>query len=196
MKTRARAAALVLACALAARAEDVRVEPRQFVKQGRFFTSLGATWLERSDYWLSPGLLLSATYYPTERGGPEARLFWFFSSLSDSAQRISTTTGFLPDARQPNALALIGWRQSLTYGKVAIAGTALHFDVQGAAHAGGLFTDGGLAPAVGASAGIVGRLGSHVFAQFDLGLLLSFEQRQRSSAALGFLPVFSVGVDL
>ena len=191
-----KAAALVLVCALAARAEDVRVEPRQFVKQGRIFTSLGVTWLERSDYWLSPGLLLSATYYPTEHGGPEARLFWFFSSLSDSAQRISSTTGFVPDARQPEALALIGWRQSLTYGKVAIAGAALHFDVQGAAHAGGLFTDRGLAPAFGVSAGIVGRLGWHVFTQLDLGLLLSFEQRQKSSAALGFLPVFSLGVDL
>jgi hypothetical protein len=191
-----KAAALVLLCALAARAEDVRVEPRQFVKQGRFFTSLGATWLERGDYWLNPGLLFSATYYPTERGGPEARLFLFFSSLSDSAQRISTTTGFVPDARRPDALALLGWRHSLTYGKLAIAGTAFHFDVQGAAHAGGLFTDAGIAPAFGASAGIVGRLGSHIFTQFDLGLLLSFEQRQRSSAALGFLPVFSVGVDL
>jgi len=191
-----RAAVLVLLCALAVHAEDVRVEPRQFVKQGRVFTSLGVTWLERGDYWLSPGLLLSATYYPTERGGPEARLFWFFSSLSDSAQRISSSTGFVPDARQPNALAQIGWRQSLTYGKVAIAGTALHFDVQGAVHGGGLFTDRGVAPALGASAGIVGRFGSHVFGQLDLGFLLSFEQRQRSSAALGFLPVFSLGVDL
>jgi hypothetical protein len=79
---------------------------------------------------------------------------------------------------------------------VAIAGAALHFDVQGAAHGGGLFTDRGIAPAFGASAGIVGRVGSHFFTQLDLGVLLSFEQRQKSSAAFGFLPVFSFGVDL
>jgi len=53
-----------------------------------------------------------------------------------------------------------------------------------------------VAPAVSAAAGIAGRLGSHLFAQIDLGLLLSFEQRQRGGAALGFLPVFSFGVDL
>jgi hypothetical protein len=190
------AAALVLLCALSARAEDIRVEPRLFVKQGRIFTSFGLTYLERGDYWVSPGIALSATYYPSERGGPDARLVWFFSSLSGSAQQVATSTGFVPDARQPNALALVGWRQSLTYGKVALGGSALHFDVQGSAHGGGLFTDRGVAPAVSAAAGIAGRLGSHLFAQIDLGLLLSFEQRQRGGAALGFLPVFSFGVDL
>lgn len=191
-----KAGALILLCSLAVRAEDIRVEPRLFVKQGRLFTSLGLTYLERGDYWLSPGAALSLTYYPTERGGLDARVMWFFSSLSQSAQQISSSTGFVPDARQPNALVLAGWRQSLTYGKVALGGTALHFDVQGAAHAGGLFTDRGIAPAVSASGGIVGRLGSHVFTQLDLGLLLSFEQRQHGSAVLGFLPVFSFGVDL
>jgi len=109
---------------------------------------------------------------------------------------VAAATGFVPDARQPQALALLGWRQSLTYGKISLGDSALHFDVQGALHGGGLFTDRGFAPAVGASAGILARLNRWVFAQLDLGLLLSFEQRQRSAAALGFLPVLSLGAEL
>jgi len=191
-----RLCALLLLCAAAARAEGVRVEPRLFVKQGHFFTSMGGAWLERGDYWVNPALSLSAAYYPSESGGAEARLLWFFSSLSDSAQRISAATGFVPDARKPEVLALAGWRQSLTYGKVVIAGQALHFDLQGALHGGGLFTDRGFAPAVGASGGVLARLNRWVFLQLDIGLLLSFDQRQRSGAALGFLPVLSAGAEL
>lgn len=188
--------ALLLICAAGVRAEGVRVEPRLFVKQGHFFTSLGGAWLERGDYWVNPALSFSAAYYPSESGGAEARVLWFFSSLSESAQRVSAATGFVPDARKPEALALAGWRQSLTYGKVALAGQALHFDVQGALHGGGLFTDRGFAPAIGASAGVLARLNRWVFLQLDLGLLLSFDQRQRSGAALGLLPVLSAGAEL
>jgi hypothetical protein len=186
----------VLLCAAGARAQAVRVEPRLFVKQGHFFTSFGGTWLERGDYWLNPGLSFSAAYYPTESGGAEVRALWFFSSLSDSARQIGTATGFVPDARKPEVLALAGWRQSLTYGKVALAGEAVHFDLQGALHAGGLFTDRGLAPAVSASTGILARLNRWVFLQLDLGLLLSFEQRQRAGASLGFFPLLSAGAEL
>jgi len=186
----------ILLCATGARAQAVRVEPRLFVKQGHFFTSIGGAWLERGDYWRSPGLALSAAYYPTESGGAEARLVWLFSSLSGSAQEITAATGFVPEAHKPEGLALAGWRQSLTYGKVALAGEALHFDLQGALHGGGLFTDRGFAPAASASAGILARLNRWVFLQLDLGLLLSFEQRQSSGASLGFLPVLSAGAEL
>ena len=187
---------LLLFCSLGARAQAFRVEPRSFVKQGHFFTSLGGTWLERGDYWLNPGLSLSAAYYPTESGGAEVRVLWFLSSLSESAQQVNAATGFVPDARKPELLALAGWRQSLTYGKVALAGGAVHFDLQGALHGGGLFTDRGFAPAVSASAGILARLNRWVFLQLDLGLLLSFEQRQRSGAALGLFPLLSAGAEL
>ena len=72
----------------------------------------------------------------------------------------------------------------------------VHFDLQGALHGGGLFTDRGFAPAVSASAGILARLNRWVFLQLDLGLLLSFEQRQRSGAALGLFPLLSAGAEL
>jgi len=44
-----RAFALILLCALGARAEGIRVEPRLFVKRGHFFASVGGAWLDRRD---------------------------------------------------------------------------------------------------------------------------------------------------
>src|SRR5205085_1207835 len=56
------AAALVAEGALA----QVRVEPRLFVKAQHIFVSGGLTWLERGDYYNSPGAALSAAYYLRE----------------------------------------------------------------------------------------------------------------------------------
>src|SRR5205823_14300142 len=72
---------LLCACALAASAQEVRVERRLLVKEKHFFASLGAAWFDRSDYFVSPGAALSVAYYPIESGGPEVRYVRFFSSL-------------------------------------------------------------------------------------------------------------------
>jgi hypothetical protein len=181
---------------LAARAEDVRVEPRLFVKDHHFFASLGPTWLERDDYYVSPGVALSLAWYPVESGAVEVRYARFFSSLSSSAQEVYNLVGLMPDAHRPVGLLLGGWRQSLTYGKVSLAGAAIHFDVQAAFDGGLLFTDRATAPAFGASIGVVARVTRRIFAQLDLGALASFEQRQYARAALGFLPVLSMGAEL
>lgn len=188
--------AFLLGCSLAASAQEVRVERRLLVKEKHFFASLGATWFDRSDYFVSPGAALSVAYYPIESGGPEVRYLRLFSRLSGSAQTVYDLIGLTPDAQRPVALALAGWRQSLTYGKIAIAGAALHFDVQGALHAGALFTDRATAPAVAGSLGLLLRVSPRVFAQLDLGIAATFEQRVFSGAAAGFLPVLSVGAEL
>jgi hypothetical protein len=191
-----RLAALLFACALGASAEEVRVERRLLVKEKHLFASLGAAWLDRSDYFVSPGAALSVAYYPIESGGPEVRFVKLFSSLSGSARTVFAAFGMTPDVQRPVSLALVGWRQSLTYGKVAIAGSAVHFDVQAALHGGALFTDQTTAPAVEGSLGVLVRVSPRVFAQFDLGLAATFEQRAFSGAAAGFLPVLSVGAEL
>lgn len=188
--------ALLLTCALGASAEEVRVERRLLVKENHLFASLGAAWFDRSDYFVSPGAALSIAYYPIESGGVEIRYLQLFSSLSGSAQTVYNLFQLSPDAQRPVALALAGWRQSLTYGKVAVAGAALHFDVQAALHAGALLTDRATAPAVAASVGVLMRVSRHVFGQLDLGLATTFEQRSFSGAAVGFLPVLSVGAEL
>ena len=188
--------ALLLACALGASAQEVRVERRLLVKEKHLFASLGATWFDRSDYFVSPGAALSVAYYPIESGGPEVRYVKLFSTLSGSARTVYDLFGLSPDAQRPLALALAGWRQSLTYGKVAVAGTAIHFDVQGALHVGALFTDRATAPAVSGSLGVLVRVSPRVFAQLDLGIAATFEERVFSGAAAGFLPVLSVGAEL
>jgi hypothetical protein len=63
--------AVAFCLAAAARAEDVRVEPRLLVKEHHLFASLGPTWLDRDDYYVSPGLALSLAWYPVESGAVE-----------------------------------------------------------------------------------------------------------------------------
>ncbi len=187
---------LLCACALAASAQEVRVERRLLVKEKHFFASLGAAWFDRSDYFVSPGAALSVAYYPIESGGPEVRFVRLFSSLSGSARTVYDLFRMSPDTQRPVAMALAGWRQSLTYGKVAVAGAAVHFDVQAALHAGALLTDRATAPALAGSLGVLVRVSPRIFAQLDLGLAATFEQRVFSGAAAGFLPVLSVGAEL
>ena len=175
---------------------QVRVEPRALVKDGHFFFSGGATWLSRNDYYSSPGLTLSAAWYPREDDGIEARLAVFDSTLSDSAQEVHKATGFKPDTQAPAALLLAGWRHSLTYGKVAVGAGVVHFDLQSGLYLGTLVTDVAATPAASASVGFVARLGVRGFAQLDLALLASRENRSTAVLALGVLPLLTFGWSL
>lgn len=189
--------AFLLALLLAPAAfAQVRVEPRALVKQGHFFFSGGGTWLERHDDYTSPGLTLSASYYLREDDGLEARAAFFVSSLTDAAQEVAKATGLKPDSQMPEVLLLAGWRHSLTYGKVATSAAVIHFDVQSGLYAGTLVTDVKANPALAASLGLTARLGARGFAQLDLMLLISSEQRSSSVIAPGLLPVISFGWSL
>jgi hypothetical protein len=187
---------LLIATLSPAALAQVRVEPRLLVKDGRFFVAGGATWLSRNDYYSSPGLTLSAVYYPGENDGVEMRMAWFASSLSSSAQEVATATGLKPDAQKPVALLLGGWRHSLAYGKVAVGSGVVHFDVQSGLYAGTLITDAAATPALSASVGVLARLGARGFAQLDLALLASRERRSTAVLAVGALPLLTFGFSL
>ena len=187
---------LLLALISSAAAAQTRVEPRVFVKDRHLFVSGGATFLERNDYWTSPGASFSAVYYPGESNGVELRGAFFASNLDGAAAEVATATGLRPDAQKPVALLLGGWRHSLTYGKVAIASGVIHFDVQSGLYAGALFTDAAMNPAVSGAVGVVARIGSSMFAQFDLALLVSRERRSTSTIAVGALPLLTFGFSL
>ena len=120
---------LLIALLSPAALAQVRVEQRLLVKDGHLFVSAGGTWLERNDYYSSPGVVLSAVYYPRENDGLELRTALFASSMSGSA-------------------------------------------------------------------GVVARLGSRGFAQLDLALLVSREQRTSAVLALGALPLLTFGFSL
>ena len=186
--------ALDFALALAPAAlAQVRVEPRLLVKERRLFLSGGLTWLERNDYYRSPGAIFSASYYPRENDGVELRAGFFASSLNGSAQEVANQTGLRPDAQKPQALLLVGWRHSLSYGKLALGSGAVHFDLQSGLHAGSLFTDRAATPALSGSVGLMARAGAHAYAQFDLALLFSREQRSTSVLAAGVFPLLTFG---
>jgi len=187
-----RALAAVLLVAPAALAQ-VRVEPRLFVKDRHWFLSGGLTWLERGDYYNSPGVAFSAAYYVRESDAFEVRATLFASWLGSSADEVVRGTGLVPDAHRPVSLLAAGWRHSLTYGKVALAGSVLHFDVQGGGDLGTLITDRAVTPALCAFVGLVARLGEHFYGQIDLTFVGTIERRSAPVATLGFLPVLTLG---
>jgi len=188
------AAALLIAPS--ARAQVVRVEPRVFVKAHRVFVSGGFTWLERGDYYNSPGGAFSAAYYLGEDDAVELRTALFASWLGASGEQVVRRTGLVPDAQKPVSLLTGGWRHSLAYGKVALAGSILHFDVQGGLDLGALFTDRALTPAACGFLGVMARLSDRLYGQLDLGILTSIEHRSTSVFTAGFLPLLTLGARL
>ena len=183
------AAVLIAPAALA----QVRVEPRLFVKDQHTFLSGGITWLERGDYYNSPGAVFSGAYYLRETDALEVRAVIFASWLGSSGQQVVNSTGLVPDSQRPVSLLAAGWRHSLAYGKVALAGSILHFDVQGGGDLGTLLTDRALNPAACGFFGVVARLGNHFYGQLDLALVGSVEQRSSTVFTVGFLPLLTLG---
>jgi hypothetical protein len=180
-----------------AEGEPVHVERRLLLKQGRVFATGGLGYLARGDYYSNPSLFASGTYYPGETGGVELKLALFLSSLGSAGTEVFERTGLLPDAHRPIALLAVGWRQSLGYGKVLVgSGGLVHFDVQAATHLGFLFTDRGVSPSPMLGPGLLLRFTSRVHAQLDLPLVVSIEERSRSSLSVGTLPTLTVGVVL
>src|SRR5205085_7423747 len=84
-------------------------------------------------------------------------------------------------------------RHSFTYGKVALGGSVVHFDVQGGGDLGTLLTDRALTPAACGFVGLVARLRDRLYGQLDLTVVGSLEHRSSSVFAVGFLPVLTVG---
>jgi hypothetical protein len=186
-------ALLVSAPALA----QTRVEPRLLIKERHLFLSGGVTWLERGDYYDSPGLIAQISWYPVEQHALELQLGGLFSFMSTSGQEVFRVAGLVPDAHMPAGFVLAGWRHTLAYGKAAIGAQIVHFDLQGAAHVGTLITDRAWTPALSFSGGVLVRLSERVFAQLDLGLLANYESRPKSSPLnFGFLPLLTLGAEL
>jgi hypothetical protein len=175
----------------------VRVERRLLEKANHFFFTGGADYFIRGDYYVSPGLMGTASWYATERSGFEVQAGLFVSFTSPAAQEVFDATGFVPDAQRPVFLCTLGYRHSLGYGKMMISGapdSLVHFDFQLAGHAGFLVTDraANVTASVGPSALV--RFNSRLFVQVDLPVYVSFEQRHGWPIAVGVLPSVTGGV--
>jgi hypothetical protein len=189
------AATAPAATAPPATAATARIERRLLVKERHVFLSAGPGWLARGDYYTSPAVALSATYYLVERGGLELRGAVFSSSLDAAAREVRDATGLVPDAHRPRSFLAAGWRQSLGYGKVLAHPSlgVLHFDVQGAAAAGVLLTDRATTPALLAGPAVLARLGNRLVAQLDVSVWASFEPWHEASVSPGLLATLTVG---
>jgi hypothetical protein len=177
----------------------VRVERRLLVKSGHFFFTLGADYFIRGDYYVSPGLLASASYYLDESNGFDLKLGAFLSFLSPAASSVFESVGLIPDAQRPVGLLVAGYRRSVGYGKVMLNGTPgslVHFDLQLAAHAGGVITDRMFSPALAVAPAVLVRFSERWFVQLDVEVYASFETRQSSPLAVGILPTLLAGVTL
>jgi len=177
----------------------IRVERRLLVKTNHFFITLGADYFIRGDYYVNPGLLASASYYFSELEGVDARLGLFISFLSPAANEVFRSVGLIPDAFRPIGLLVGGYRRSIGYGKVMLNGAAdtlLHFDVQVAGHAGLVFTDRMVSPALAVAPAVLVRFSDRWFVQLDVELYASYEARQAGPVAFGILPTLLAGVVL
>jgi len=183
-------AALIAPAALA---QQVRVEPRLFVKDHHYFLSGGLTWLERGDYYNSPGAIFSGAYYLRESDAVEVRAALFASWLGSSGSQVVNSTGLVPDSHKPVSLIAAGWRHTVTYGKVAFGDSVVHFDVQGGGDLGTLITDRAMTPAACGFFGVVARLRDRLYGQLDLTVVGSLEHRTSPVFAVGFLPVLTLG---
>jgi len=189
--------ALAQAQAPALEGVPVRVERRLLVKAGHVFVTGGLNYFIRGDYYVSPGLIGTAAYYPSEQSGLEVKAGLFISFVSPAAQEVFNATGFVPNAAAPWGLLMAGYRQSVGYGKMMIAQTPaslVHFDFQLAGHAGFVFTNHGPSPALAVSPGVLLRLDSSLAFQCDIEVYASLEDREGFPVAFGVLPTLTAGV--
>jgi hypothetical protein len=175
---------------------DLRVQNRFASNAGTVQVFGGGVYLERRDFYVSPGLGLGGTYYLDEALGLEVQIARFFSSLNQAGQEVQHTYGALPDSRAPTWLFMAGARYALGYGKMMIGGVdqVVHFQPQALVQLGAHVNDGSLGPSGRAGLGLLVHLTPRWFVRLDGALTIDLESRQTGSATvLGFLPSLVAG---
>lgn len=177
----------------------VKVEKRLLVKTGRPFFAGGVTFFERGDYYNNPGLSFAAQLYVNESVGISVKFSYIVSSLNAAATEVFLISGMVPDSQRVVAVASVGGRYSLAYGKVALMpllSHVLHFDVQAIGHFGFTVTDRAANPTLKAGPSFLLRITELLYAHADLEMTVGFERRTAGPVALGFLPQVFFGVRL
>lgn len=175
---------------------DVRIQNRYASNAHATLLFAGVDYLERRDYYVSPGMRLGVAHFLTEALGIELQVSRYFSQLSGSAERLQQTYGVLPDSRAPQWLVVGGLRAALGYGKLMVSGlgTVVHFQpqilVQGGLHA----FEGDVGPSGLAGLGLLVHGTSRFFVRLDGAVSLDMESRTTGTvAAIGFLPSLVAG---
>jgi len=151
----------------------------------------GVDYLERRDFYVSPGLRLGGTYFLSEALGVELQLSRFFSTLNHAAQEVVRDYGLLPDSRKPTWLLVGGLRYALGFGKMMIGGVdhVVHFQPQALAQLGLHVHDGSLGPSGLVGLGLMVHVTPRWFVRLDAAMTVELESRIDGTATvLGFLP--------
>ena len=156
----------------------------------------GVDYLERRDFYVSPGVRLGATYYRWESLGLELQASHYFSSLNQAGQEVQHMLGVVPDSRAPTWLFLAGGRYALGFGKMMIGGLgrAIHFQPQAMAQAGIHFHGGSFGPSGLAGLGLMVNATPRWFFRLDGGMTVEVERRVTGTVTVvGFLPSLVTG---
>lgn len=171
-----------------------RVQRRLYENAGRFEAEVGAEYLSRGDFFLSPGIAAAVRWYPLEALGLELAASRFFSFLSPVASEIRSRTGYIPDAQPPAWLFRAGARFSLGYGKLLAFGQLLHFEPQALARLALLTGEPSVAPGFDVGAGMVVHLNPLLHLRFEVALFPHVERRTTWVPVMGVIPSITLGI--
>jgi hypothetical protein len=175
---------------------DVRVQNRFVRNASAIHLFGGVDYLERRDFYISPGIRLGATYYLRESLGLELQVSRFFSVLNQSALQVEHQYGVVPDSRPPGWLAVAGVRYAIGYGKMVVGGMSrsIHFQPQALLQLGMHVEGDHVGPSGVAGIGLLVNATAHTFVRLDGAMTLEREARLTGPAmVLGFLPSLVVG---
>ena len=175
---------------------EIRVQNRFARNAGTLQLFGGVDYLERRDFYVSPGVRVGATYFLWESLGLELQVSHYFSRLNQAGLQVEQMVGVIPDSRAPTWLVLAGGRYSMGYGKMMIGGLnhAIHFQPQAFLQAGMHVHDGSFGPSALAGIGLLVHATPRWFFRLDGGLTFEIEQRVTGTVSvLGFLPSLVTG---
>jgi hypothetical protein len=170
---------------------DVRVQSRYAQNARTLQVFGGIDYLERRDFYVSPGVRVGATYFVWESLGLELQISRYFSRLNLAGLQVEQMLGVVPDSRAPTWLLVAGGRYAFGYGKMMIGGLgrAIHFQPQALVQAGAHLHDGALGPSALAGVGLMVNATPRWFFRLDGGLTVEIERRVTGTVTvLGFLP--------
>jgi hypothetical protein len=177
-------------------AAELRVQNRYAQNARAFQLFGGADFLERRDFYVSPGVRIGGTYFLAESLGLEVQISHFFSRLNQAALQVQQRYGVLPDSRAPGWLAVGGVRYAAGYGKMIVGGVnrAIHFQPQALAQVGLHVNDGTVGPSGLAGLGLLVHATPRWFFRLEAAATLDLERRVTGTATvLGFLPSLVTG---
>lgn len=170
-----------------------RIQHRRYTKAVRGHVAIGAEYLARGDFHISPGATATGSWFFNEYWAVELGVSRYLAFLNPLATDVRERTGYVPDSRAPHWLFRTGARLSAGYGKVLILGQVMHFEPQFFARASLLLADGFPGPGGEVGMGLHVHLSRELHLRFDLSAFPHAEKRSDWTPVFGVAPSLSIG---